>query len=69
VAVIIALWLLSLGMYVYDYKIGIVALFFLSFLHVFLEFPLDHQTLIGIGKELYAVARGVPAGRRAEAAS
>jgi hypothetical protein len=58
VAGIVLLWLLSLGIYAYDYKIGIIALFFLSFLHVFLEFPLDHQTLIGIGKELYAVARG-----------
>ncbi len=57
VAVIACLWICSLSLYAYDYKIGIIALFFLSFLHVFLEFPLDHQTFIGIGKELYAMAK------------
>ncbi|MBI1805950.1 MAG: hypothetical protein HYR76_02725 [Ignavibacteria bacterium] len=54
---IAVLWLVSLSIYAYSYKAGIVALFFLSFLHVFLEFPLDHQTFIGIGKELFAMAR------------
>lgn len=57
VAGIAALWILSLSVYAYDYKIGIIALFFLSFLHVFLEFPLDHQTMIGIGKEAYALVK------------
>jgi hypothetical protein len=56
-AVIGAIWLGALALYGYDYRIGIVALFFLSFLHVFLEFPLDHQTLMGLGKELLAVVR------------
>lgn len=51
------LWLISLAIYGYDYRAGIMALFFLSFLHVFLEFPLDHQTFIGIGKELMVMAR------------
>lgn len=57
VATIALLWIVSLSIYAIDYKIGIIALFFLSFLHVFLEFPLDHQTFISIGKELYAMAR------------
>ena len=51
------LWLISLAIYGYDYRIGIMALFFLSFLHVFLEFPLDHQTFIGIGKEVMVMVR------------
>lgn len=54
---IASMWVISLSIYAYSYKIGIVALFFLSFLHVFLEFPLDHQTFIGLGKELFAPAR------------
>lgn len=56
-ALIIGLWLCSLALYVYDYQIGIVALYFLSILHVMLEFPLNHYTFAGIGKELYALAR------------
>jgi hypothetical protein len=54
---ITALWIGALALYAYDYHAGIIGLFFLSFLHVFLEFPLDHQAMIGIGKELYAIAR------------
>jgi hypothetical protein len=39
--VIIVVWLLSVGLYLYDYKTGIIALMFLSYLHVILEFPLN----------------------------
>lgn len=46
------LWLLSVAIYFYDYRVGFVALATLSFLHVFLEFPLNHRTIIGIGAEL-----------------
>jgi hypothetical protein len=52
VAIIIGVWLLSAGLYIYDYNLGLTALFFLSFLHVFLEFPLNVVSLTGIGKEL-----------------
>jgi hypothetical protein len=51
-AAIAALWLISVGVYVYDYRVGFVALATLSFLHVFLEFPLNHRTIVGIGAEL-----------------
>ncbi|MDT4954462.1 MAG: hypothetical protein QOJ02_2600 [Acidobacteriota bacterium] len=49
---IIALWLGSLALYAYDYVAGMTALYFLSILHVLLEFPLNHQTFAGIGKEM-----------------
>jgi hypothetical protein len=39
------LWLASVGLYTYDYATGLAALFFLSVVHVFLEFPLDARTL------------------------
>jgi hypothetical protein len=34
-----------------------IALYFLSVLHVMLEFPLNQQTFAGIGRELHAFAR------------
>jgi hypothetical protein len=51
-AAITALWLISVGIYWYDYRVGFVALATLSFLHVFLEFPLNHRTIIAIAGEL-----------------
>jgi hypothetical protein len=38
---IIVLWLIAIGIYWYDFKTGLSALFFLSLLHVILEFPLN----------------------------
>lgn len=49
---VIALWLISVGLYAYDYKTGLIALYFLSMLHVFLEFPLNYRSMIGIGEEI-----------------
>lgn len=46
------IWVASIALYIYDYKIGLAALFFLSLLHVFLEFPLNHLTFVGIYHEL-----------------
>ncbi|WP_291726947.1 hypothetical protein [Bernardetia sp.] len=39
------LWLISLGIYFYDFKVGILTLYFLSMLHVFMEFPLNIQSI------------------------
>jgi hypothetical protein len=64
---ILALWGISLGIYGYNYSMGLQWLFFLSFTHVFLEFPLNQLTMIGIGKEIrkmFATTAGVPAGKR-----
>ncbi|MGB0849664.1 MAG: hypothetical protein ACPGTP_00330 [Bacteroidia bacterium] len=46
------IWIFSIALYLYDYKVGLAALFFLSVLHVFLEFPLNHLTFVGIYKEI-----------------
>ncbi len=56
-AVILILWILSVVLYGFSYKIGFYALFLLSMLHVFFEFPLNHQTFIGIGKELRGLSK------------
>ena len=46
------IWAASLGIYAYDYSLGLRWLFFLSFAHVLLEFPLNHQSFIGIGRSV-----------------
>jgi hypothetical protein len=54
---IVGLWAMSLAIYAYDYQMGMITLYFLSVLHVMLEFPLDHLTFAGIGRELRALTR------------
>ena len=58
---ILCLWVASLAVYAWDYRIGMLTLFTLSFLHVFLEFPLDMRTFVGIGQEFRRL-RTVPSG-------
>ncbi len=55
---IMVLWLLSIGLYSIDYAVGLQWLFFLSFTHVLLEFPLNQLTFINIGKEIGAIFSG-----------
>jgi hypothetical protein len=66
-ALIGGLWILSVALYLYDYATGLAALFFLSIVHVFLEFPLDARTFADIvtarRRPVAAPARMVPAGR------
>lgn len=38
--------------YLFDYRLGFGFLYMLSMLHVFLEFPLNHQTVVEIGKSI-----------------
>ncbi|MBI3511987.1 MAG: hypothetical protein HY064_15115 [Bacteroidetes bacterium] len=54
------LWAASVGFYLYDYTIGFNVLFLLSFLHVFLEFPLNHTSFIGIFQETRSIFSGKP---------
>ncbi|HZR79859.1 MAG TPA: hypothetical protein VFD92_02095 [Candidatus Binatia bacterium] len=51
IAAIGVLYVASLALYAYDYRVGLVALALLSLVHVFLELPLDVRTgaaLLGI---------------------
>lgn len=52
-AVVVAIWLVSVGLYAWDYALGFKWLLFLSMAHVMLEFPLNHRSFIGIGQELW----------------
>ncbi len=51
-AAIVGVWVGCGLAYLYDYRLGFGILYILSMLHVFLEFPLNHQTLVDIGKSL-----------------
>jgi hypothetical protein len=50
--VILLLWILSILAYTIDYGLGFKCLFFLSFLHVIFEFPLNAISIKGIFYEL-----------------
>src|SRR5215471_16080762 len=39
---IVVVWMTALGIYAYDYDTGMAVLYFMSILHVMLEFPLNH---------------------------
>jgi hypothetical protein len=45
------LWLASVGLYIYDYSLGFKWLFILSVTHIYLEFPLNHISIIGTFRE------------------
>jgi hypothetical protein len=49
----IGLWGCSVALYIYDYKTGFLALFFLSIMHVFLEFPLNFKSIVQIKDALF----------------
>ena len=49
---ILMVWAISISLYSFNYKLGFAILFLLSFLHVFLEFPLNVISIKGIIQEL-----------------
>lgn len=55
--VVIALWIASLVVYAFNYALGLQWLFFLSFSHVLLEFPLNAVSMAGIVKEIGAIRK------------
>lgn len=61
---VIVLWIASLALYGYSYAIGLQWLFFLSFSHVLLEFPLNFVSITGIGKESYSIFKNGFAGSK-----
>ena len=51
--IITILWIASVSLYFYNYRIGLTLLLFLSFLHVFMEFPLNVISVKAIGKSIF----------------
>lgn len=60
VALIAAVWIGALLLYARNYETGMTVLYSLSILHVMLEFPLNHQTFLGITKEARSLMRPQP---------
>jgi hypothetical protein len=54
---VIILWIASLAIYAIDYSKGLQWLFFLSFCHVLLEFPLNAVSFVGIFKETKTIVK------------
>lgn len=54
---VVFLWVAALVTYAIDYALGLQVLFFLSFCHVLLEFPLNWTSIVGIGKESIVIAK------------
>ncbi len=50
---IVAGWVGSMGVYLYDYAMGLSLLYMVSLLHVLLEFPLNHRSFVGIAEGLW----------------
>ncbi len=46
---ILIFWIISVGLYAYSYVTGLAALYFLSMLHVLMEFPLNMHTIRALG--------------------
>ncbi|MFC4261690.1 hypothetical protein ACFOWM_02260 [Ferruginibacter yonginensis] len=55
--VVIVLWVISLVLYGVNYALGLRWLYFLSFCHVLLEFPLNMVSITGIYKETVTIAK------------
>lgn len=51
--VILVLWIVSVALYFYNYRIGLTLLLFLSLLHVFMEFPLNVISIKSIGTSIF----------------
>jgi hypothetical protein len=54
---VLVLWITSMVIYSIDYALGLQVLFFLSFCHVLLEFPLNWTSIVGIGKEVRSITQ------------
>lgn len=50
---ILLLWIISVALYFYNYRIGLTLLLFLSLLHVFMEFPLNVISIKSIGASIF----------------
>jgi hypothetical protein len=55
---VLLIWIAACLVYLIDYGLGLTFLFFLSFTHVLLEFPLNMMSIVGIGKESVAIMKG-----------
>ncbi len=60
---IVLLWIAAVSVFAYDYRMGISVLYALSLLHVMLEFPLNHRTMVALIHPSRMLAVTAPARR------
>lgn len=60
-AIVLVLWFSAIALYIVSFKLGFIALLFLSFMHVFLEFPLNIHSIKGIYAHFFESKKQVPA--------
>ncbi|MCB0649016.1 MAG: hypothetical protein KDC49_20240 [Saprospiraceae bacterium] len=53
----VTVWILSIVLHLINMKIGIAFIAFLSTLHVYLEFPLNHKSFVNVGSMLFGFKR------------
>ena len=53
---IIAVWAAGVGLYLYSYQLGFAVFYVLSVVHVMLEFPLNHQSIVNLLRALVPAA-------------
>lgn len=51
----VILWIAFISLYIYDFHLGFIVSFVLSFIHVLFEFPLNAKTFEFIGKWVYQI--------------
>jgi hypothetical protein len=54
---VLVLWIAASVFYTMDYSLGLSVLFFLSFTHVLLDFPLNIMSIVGIGKDSMSIMK------------
>jgi hypothetical protein len=54
-ALAVAVWIASIALYAVDYQLGLRWLLLLSTAHVLFEFPLNHISFAGIGRDLFSL--------------
>ena len=47
-AAILGIWAAGVGIYLYSYQLGFAVFYILSVVHVMLEFPLNHQSIVNL---------------------
>jgi hypothetical protein len=55
-AAILGVWAAGVGLYLYSYQLGFAVFYVLSVLHVMLEFPLNHQSIVNLLRALMPAA-------------
>lgn len=56
---LLVIWISSIALYAYNFKLGLILLLFLSFMHVYLEFPINIISIREISKHYFAKLNNV----------